>query len=63
VFAGTIAPGAVETIRLPWVDALKETAVTMTGAAPQARSALVPEGAYRLRSNVPVTAYQFNPLE
>ncbi|MBX3272841.1 MAG: IgGFc-binding protein [Sandaracinaceae bacterium] len=52
----TLAAGAVETIELPWVAALKGT----PGAE---ASALVSGGAYHLRSTLPVTVYQFNPLE
>ena len=39
-------------IRLPWVDSLR-----------LARTALVADGAYRLRSDQPVTVYQYNPLD
>lgn len=52
-----IPPGELETIRLPWVDALKG------GEIGEEESAIVRDGAYRLRSDVPVTVYQFNPLE
>ena len=52
-----IPPGELETLRLPWVDALKGNEI---GAE---SSAHVRAGAYRLRSDVPVTVYQFNPLE
>lgn len=52
----TVAPGALETIALPWVPELK-------GAFRDYPSVLARGGAYRLRSNVPVVAYQFNPLE
>lgn len=52
----TVAPGAVETIELPWIDALQR------GTGEEA-SALVRGGAYRLRSNTPVTVYQFSPIE
>lgn len=51
-----VAPGALETVTLPWIVALK-------GVSQEERSALVTPGAYRLQSNVPVTVYQFNPLE
>ena len=51
-----IAAGAVETVELPWVATLKGT----TGME---ASALVPGGAYRVVSTLPVTVYQFNPLE
>lgn len=50
----TVNPGNVEVISLPWVDALTK------GSGP---TAIVPEGAYRLRSNQPVTVYQYNPLQ
>jgi hypothetical protein len=52
----TVAPGGTESITLPWVDGLQPTAGSEA-------SALVRGGAYRLRSTLPVTVYQFNPLE
>lgn len=52
----TVAPGGLETIALPWVPELK-------GAFRDYPSVLARASAYRLRSNVPVVAYQFNPLE
>jgi len=52
----TIGPGAVDTIELPWVSALK-------GTIGEEASALVSGGAYHVRSTLPVTVYQFNPLE
>ena len=55
VARSTIAPGGLEAIELPWVEELRNPEA--------AGSALVPGGAYRLRSNVPVTVYQFNPLQ
>lgn len=50
--------GGAVTVDLPWVAALK-------GNPPgeEQWSALVPQGAYHLESNVPVSVYQFNPLE
>jgi hypothetical protein len=48
-----VAPEDVGIIALPWVNALTK------GNGP---SVLVPEGAYRLRSDQPVTVYQYNPL-
>ena len=56
VATATVAPGAVQTIPLPWIDALQRGA----GAA---ASSLVRGGAYRLRSNTPVTVYQFSPID
>ena len=53
VTAVTVAPKSVQLIPLPWVDALTK------GTGP---SALVKEGAYRLRADHPVTVYQYNPL-
>ena len=52
----TVAAGAAETVELPWVDALK-------GTIGEEASALVTGGAYRVQSTLPVTVYQFNPLE
>jgi hypothetical protein len=52
----TVGPGATQTVTIPWVDALKNELQTEA-------SALVTGGAYRLTSTVPVTVYQFNPLE
>lgn len=51
-----IAPGTTEAISLPWVESLQ-------GTYNAERSNLVRGGAYRLRSTLPVTVYQFNPLE
>lgn len=50
----TLAPGALETFLLPWVTALKQT---------DPSSALVTRGAFHVTSSVPITLYQFNPLE
>jgi hypothetical protein len=52
----TVAAGAVDTIELPWVDELR-------GTITEERSALVSGAAYRVVSTLPVTVYQFNPLE
>ncbi len=43
----------VKVVSLPWVAQLKQGAST----------AIVPDGAYRIRSTQPVTLYQYNPLE
>ncbi|MCB9705394.1 MAG: IgGFc-binding protein [Myxococcales bacterium] len=48
-----VAPGTVKTITLPWDNVLTE----MNGT-----TKLIAEGAYRLRSDQPVTVYQYNPL-
>jgi hypothetical protein len=55
VATDTVAPNSVQIIQLPWVNELKVNQ--------NASSAKVADGAYRLRSDQPVTVYQFNPLE
>ncbi len=52
----TVAAGGAETVELPWVDELK-------GTIGMEASAVVTGGAYRVQSTLPVTVYQFNPLE
>ena len=46
-----VQAGALEVIELPWVTELQTGSVLAAGAA------------YRLTSSVPITLYQFNPLE
>jgi hypothetical protein len=53
----TVAPGALEIVALPWIDALR---VPASGTSYV--SVAQPDGSYRLRSDVPVTVHQFNPL-
>ncbi|MCY0987364.1 hypothetical protein OV203_09540 [Nannocystis sp. ILAH1] len=48
-----VGPGEVEVAPLPWIGALKD---------PKA-STIVQAGAYRLRSDRPVSVYQYSPLE
>ncbi|MCA9720093.1 MAG: IgGFc-binding protein, partial [Myxococcales bacterium] len=50
----TVAPNSVQVTTLPWVNALTK------GNGPTVK---VTDGAYRLRSDQPVTVYQFNPLK
>lgn len=52
----TIAPGALEVIELPFVPELAQLRVR------PGTSVLRAGGAYHVRSTLPVTAYQFNPL-
>jgi hypothetical protein len=51
-------------LRLPWVPELKGGDQNSCQRPPSPEpTKLVPSGAYRLRSNRPVSVYQFNPLE
>lgn len=54
IAATTVAPGAVETLVLPWVPALRED---------RSASVIARGAAYRIVANVPVIVDQFNPLE
>ena len=69
----TLAPGAIQTQILPWVQELIQYNPTFRGCTGRpgdapclgnnpARSVLRRNGAYRIRSNGPIAAYQFNPL-
>jgi hypothetical protein len=59
----TVASGGIEIIKLPWVLDLKggDVDACQNPPAPGA-TRLVSQGAYRLRSDAPVTVYQFSPL-
>jgi hypothetical protein len=54
-----VGAGATEVVVLPWIDALSQIGEREHGG----RSALVAGGAYRIRSDVPVLATQWSPLE
>jgi hypothetical protein len=59
-----VAPGAVGTIKLPWVTALKGPQFdvnTVVGKVGPSR--IVKGGAYHLTTDLPVSVYQFNALE
>jgi hypothetical protein len=60
----TIAPKSLEVVKLPWVLDLKgvESGSGVYVSLPT-QSVLSTGGAYRLRSDNPVTVYQFNALE
>jgi hypothetical protein len=58
----SVKPNGLETIQLPWVNELKQTFPQAQGDPPVG-SALVKNGAYHVQSSVPITLYQFNPLE
>ncbi|MDO9018520.1 MAG: IgGFc-binding protein [Deltaproteobacteria bacterium] len=68
-----LAPGAIETINLPWVSELVQLNPANRGCradgspcpdatASPASSVIRRGGAYHVRSNGPIAAYQFNPL-
>jgi hypothetical protein len=57
----TVGANSVQVINLPWVSQLKGP--TSNNVLPFPASVRVNQGAYRLRSNKPVTVYQFSPIE
>lgn len=61
----TIPAGGLETVKLKWVPELKgpEFSPTNTAGGRLEASARVDGGAYHMVSSVPVTAWQFNPLQ
>jgi hypothetical protein len=60
----TIDVNALEIIKLDWVSALKGGDQDACQIPPEpGDSRMVKQGAYRLRSDQPVTVYQFSPLE
>jgi hypothetical protein len=60
----TVAGGQLQMIELPWISELKGGDQNACQQPPPAGATrLVPNGAYRLRSNRPVSVYQFSPLE
>jgi len=62
VTSTTVAANSVKVLTLPWETTLKGPE-SASAIVPFPASVLVPQGAYRLRTNHPVTVYQFNPLE
>lgn len=64
----TVAPGSLETIKLPWVNELKgpEYKASAPAATSEGRlqtSLSMEKGAYHMVSSVPIAAWQFNPLQ
>ncbi len=61
----TVPAGGLKAILLPWVDSLKgpEFSRVNTQEGRATASELVTGAAYKLTSSVPVTAWQFNPLQ
>ena len=61
-----VLPGGLTVIELPWVAALKGpvwAASNTSGGREAANTQTVDGGAYHLTSDIPITAWQFNPLE
>jgi hypothetical protein len=58
-----VQPGAVAVQYLPWVPALKRCSSSFGCGGPESYGALAVNGAYHLRSNRPVTVYQFSALD
>ncbi len=66
VETASVPAHGLATIRLPWVMELKGEEFTRTDATTGARkkeSRLVRGGAYHMTSSLPVTAWQFSPLD
>ncbi len=61
----TVPAGGLKAITLPWVADLKgpEFDRTNTSLGRATASGLVAAGAYKVTTSVPVTAWQFNPLQ
>ena len=60
-----VMAGAVEVIMLPWVPQISQNPDCSSGACMPVTevSSLVPDGAYHVVSTLPVTVYQFSPLQ
>ncbi len=59
----TLGAGSVETFELPWVAELKGGDVDGCQTPPEpGASRIVRNGAYRIRTDAPVTVYQLSPL-
>jgi hypothetical protein len=58
-----VAGNALKTFDLPWVRELKGGDVDCTQPPPPGATRIARDGAYRVRSDRPVTVYQFSPLE
>jgi hypothetical protein len=65
----TVPAGGLQTVMLEWVADLKgpefnrPTVAPATAMGRLTSSAFVPQGAYKLVSDIPVTVWQFNPLQ
>ncbi len=58
-----VAANQLQTFELPWVDELKGGDIACTLPPPPGVSRVLGAGAYRVRSDRPVTVYQFSPLQ
>jgi hypothetical protein len=58
-----LAANQLQTFNLPWVAELKGGDITCTTPPAAGSSRSVAAGAYRVRTDRPVTVYQFSPLE
>lgn len=61
--SAAVEPGALATIKLPWVRNLKGPDNVGGNPKPITASVLEQAGAYHLVSDVPVVVYQFSPLQ
>ena len=63
VVEDSVPGNALRTFDLPWVSELKGGDIACTLPPLPGPTRLVKDGAYRVRSDRPVTVYQFSPLE
>lgn len=65
VATASVPPSSLQAIYLPWVPELKGTGsfLACTPTSTKLETVRAPGGAYHLTTSVPVTVYQFNPIE
>lgn len=64
----SVGPGALETVKLPWIPELKgpeykASAPAATSGGRLQTSLSMEKGAYHMVSSLPIAAWQFNPLQ